>query len=101
MRLAATAGEKAEVADLHETAGQHMEKEAADELDRFQSHSCWLACLGIVLPAESNLSIVQSEQPLIGDGHVMGLARQVLQDLARSSKGWFRIDYPLAASNLA
>ena len=44
--LAVAVGEQSEVADLDEAGGQHMEQEAADELDRIEGHDLMrLLCL--------------------------------------------------------
>ncbi len=55
--------------------------------------------MGIILPAEGHLAVLQRNKALVGDGHAMGVARQVLQDLLGSSKGWFGIDHPFAPSD--
>ncbi len=89
------------MSDLYKTPGQDMEQKATDELGRLQGHGGPLTCLGIVLPAEGHVAIFKSDQTLVGDGHAMGIARQVFQDLVRSSKGFFGIDHPLAAPERA
>jgi hypothetical protein len=33
-----------------------------------------LATVGVILPAESNSFLIESQQAMIGDGHTMGVA---------------------------
>ena len=47
-------GEKPEVTDAHEPSGEHVQKEAAQELVGGQRHRALLAAVGIVLPAEGD-----------------------------------------------
>ena len=75
--LAAVAvGEQSEVADLDEACGQDVEQEAADELDRIEGHDAAAVVPG-VSPAEAHLSVVEAEQPSVGDGDTVGIAGQV------------------------
>ena len=58
-RLAAVAvGKQPEVADLDETGGQHMEQEAAHELDRIEGHDAAAVVVPGVPPAEAHLAVV-------------------------------------------
>ena len=58
-RLAAVAvGKQPEVADLDETGGQHMEHEAAHELDRIEGHDAAAVVVPGVPPAEAHLAVV-------------------------------------------
>ena len=58
-RLAAVAvGKQPEVADLDETGVQHMEQEAAHELDRIEGHDAAAVVVPGVPPAEAHLAVV-------------------------------------------
>src|SRR5215469_11509785 len=67
-------GQKAKVADANKAFGQHVQKEAAQELRRCQSHRALLAAAGIILPAESDVFLIEGQQAVIGNGHAMGVA---------------------------
>jgi hypothetical protein len=76
-----------------------MQEKAPNELCRLQAHGGGLTRTGVVLAAESDSAVFQRDEALVGDGYPVGIARQVLQDLSRSAKGWLGIDYPLAPGN--
>src|ERR1700680_575065 len=99
MVVATTVSQEAEVADLDEAARQHVEQKATNELGRRQRHDRGLACVRIVLPAEAHMTVLKRNQALVGDCYAMGITRQVLQDLLRSTKGWFGVNHPLALDN--
>src|ERR1700680_2545530 len=96
MVVATTVSQEAEVADLDEAARQHVEQKATNELGRRQRHDRGLACVRIVLPAEAHMTVLKRNQALVGDCYAMGITRQVLQDLLRSTKGWFGVNHRLA-----
>jgi len=90
-------GQESEKANADEAAGQNVEKEASQELLRGKRHRSLLAAVGIILPAESDLIIVERHEAVIGDGHAMGVAGEVTDDLLRSAERWFGIDHPVLA----
>jgi hypothetical protein len=55
--------------------------------------------VAIVLPAKAHVTVLERNQALVGDRDAMGIARQVLQDLLRSTKGRFGVNHPIASDN--
>jgi hypothetical protein len=53
--------------------------------------------VGIILPAESDLIIVEGHEAVIGDGHAVGVAGEVTDDMLGSTERWFGIDYLVLA----
>jgi len=53
--LTVAVGKQSEVADLNETGGQHMEQEAADELDRVELHYAAAVAMSGVSPSAPNV----------------------------------------------
>ena len=53
--------------------------------------------MGLILPAESDLIIVERHEAVIGDGHAMGVAGEVTDDMLGSTERWFGIDHPVLA----
>ena len=49
----------------------------------------------VVLPPEGDVALLQRDQPLIGDGHAMGRAGQILQDMLGGREGLLGVDDPL------
>jgi len=56
--------------------------------------------VGVVFPCEGNPATFQREQPAIGDGHAMGVARQIFEDLLWSTEWSFGVNHPLALAGL-
>jgi hypothetical protein len=77
------AGEEAVVADAVEAMRQDVDEEAADELVGCEGHDLLpFATLGaIVLPLEGDAVAVERNQPAVGDGDAMGVARE-------AAEGW-------------
>jgi hypothetical protein len=85
------------VADTDEASWQDVQQETADELMRGQCHLTLLAVVGVILPAESDLVLLEAQQPVIGDRHPMGIPRQVMQHMLGTAEGPFGIHHPILA----
>ena len=59
--LSVAVSEQSEVANLDETCGQHMEEEAADELDCIEGHDAAAVVVPRVPPAEAHPSVSEAE----------------------------------------
>src|SRR5271157_3448891 len=95
-----TIGQDAVVADPYEARGEHVHEKSADELDRVERHGPLATSVGIVLPAEGNLAILQTEQATVADGRLVGVPSQVLQDSRGSSPWWLGIHDPVGSHGL-
>ena len=60
-----------------------------------ESHLAALTVMSIVLPAEGDVSVIHRQQPVIGDGHAVRVAGQILQDVFRSSERCLGVDDPV------
>ena len=89
------------MANAHEALGQHVQKEAAQELGGSERHLALLAAVGVVLPAEGDALAVEGQQTVIGDGHAMGVAAEITQHLHGSAEGGLGIDHPVVAMQAA
>src|SRR5271166_2755870 len=72
-------GEQAVVADAVEAFGQDVGEEATDELVRAERHDLLArAAVGaVVLVPEGDALLVERDQPAVGDGDAVGVARQI------------------------
>ena len=95
-----TVSQKSEVADSHETLGQYVLEESPQELGRRDSHLLLLVSMRVILPQEGHLPIRDGDDAVIGDGHTVGVAGQVTEDMLRAAERRFRIDHPFAAVSL-
>lgn len=74
-----------------------MQKEASQKLVRRNGHQLLLAAVSIILPAESNLAIGKGNDPMVGDGHAMCIASQVMKYVLRTAEGRFGVYDPVLA----
>jgi len=72
-----------------------MQQETAQELFGGQGHLPLLISVGIVLPTEGDLIVLESEQAVVGDGHPMGVAGEITQHMMRAAERRFGIDDPV------
>ena len=95
----ACAGKQTAVADAVEAVRQYVDEEAADELGAGERHDLGpLAALGaVVLPLEGDCLAIERDQPAVGDGDAMGIARQVGEHGFGSAEWTLAVDDPLAA----
>jgi len=50
-----------------------------------------------ITPAESDLAISEGDQAMVGDGHTVSVAAQIMQHIFRATEGTFQIDHPVLA----
>src|ERR1039457_1948368 len=58
-------------------------------------HLPLLVAVSVVLPTEGDRLAIEGEEPVIGDGHTMGISGQVLQQVIGTAEGCFGVDDPL------
>ena len=74
---AAAIGEEGEVADAYEATWQHMKQKPPKELIDGQRHQLLLVAMSRVAPAEGDVAIFQSNEPVVGDGNTMGVGAEI------------------------
>ena len=89
-------GEESVIADAHEAFGQHVKKETAKKLHGIESTGALPVTMFIILPPEADGSMLKRDKALIGNGHAVGVACQVLEDLLGPSKRWLGVDDPVS-----
>ena len=87
-------GEEAEVADADHSGRQHVEQEAADELDRIQGHDLGAGMVRVVFPVEADVAVFHRSKAVIGDGDAMSVASQILEHAAWSAEGRLYVNDP-------
>jgi len=88
-------GQKAKVTDAHEARGKHVEQEAAQELLDRQGHQALLVAVRGVSPAEGYLSALAGDQAVIGDGHAVGVAAEITENVLGATEGRLAVDHPV------
>src|SRR5450631_1536973 len=93
-------GQDAVAADAHEAFWQHVEKEAAQEVHCVEGHDALLAAVGIIAPSEADAIPVEGGDAVVGDGHAMGVAAEVAQNMFGATEGRLGVDVPVLAAKL-
>jgi len=81
-------GEQAVVTDAMQALGQHVDEEAADELEGGERHLLVSisALDAVILPLEGDAALVEGDQAAVGDGNAVGVTRQIGQHRLRSTE---------------
>ena len=90
-------GQKTEVADAHEARGQHVEEETPDELLGAEGAFPEDVAGGAITVSEGDLPAGHLSQAVVGDGHPVGVAGQVVEDLLAAGIRRLDVDHPLGA----
>ncbi len=53
--------------------------------------------VGIILPAESNLVMLESYEAMVGDGYAMGVTGEIAEHMLGTAEGWPGVDDPVLA----
>jgi len=72
-----------------------MDQETTQELFRSECHESLLATVRVVFPAKRDLAICEINQPVIGDGHPMCVAREIVEDVLWPAEWWLGINHPV------
>ena len=91
---ASAVGEESEVSDTHQTAGQNVQQEAAQELMCGNGHELLLAAVGMVSPAEGDAIALKGHEAMVGDGDAVGIASQVVENMFGAAEGRLGVNDP-------
>ena len=94
-RLPHPVGQEAEVPQPVEAARRDMQHQPPQEFHGLEREGTQAVAALVVLGAEGHLATLQGHEPMVGDGHAMRRAGQVLQDVLRVLDGLFGVDDPL------
>ena len=76
-----------------------MEQKPPDELVRREGHGFLLIVVAVVSPGEFHLVIFNVDDPMIGNGHSVSVAADIVHDLLRPSERWLGVDDPFNVSH--
>ena len=79
------------VAQPGESAREHVQEEASDELAGGERHDFDLVAVGVVAPAESNVFGVEADEAVVGDGALVGVAPEVGKHVGGAGERRFSI----------
>ena len=87
--------------DAFERVRQDVQKEMADELQRLQGQLFEAVSIAAIPVGETDWPVVNAQQAVVGNGHAMRVATEIIKNLRRSSKGGLRVDHPVFAPQSA
>ena len=61
-------------------------------------HDLLLAAVCIVAPAEGDATVFKGHETMVGDGHAMGVAGQVVENMFDAAERWLGVDHPVLAA---
>jgi hypothetical protein len=93
--LAYPVGQETEVAHAVEAVRRDVPHQTAQEFHGLERHGAQAVAALVLLGAEAHLAVLQGDEPVVGDGHAMGRAGEVLQDMPGVPDGLFSVDDPL------
>src|SRR5437660_6094709 len=76
-----------------------MQEEPPDELVCREGHGLLLIVIAVVSPGEFHFTAFDIDDPMVGDGHPVGVAADVVHYLLWSCEGRFSIDDPFHVSH--
>ena len=88
-------GQETEIANTLESVGKNVKQEPTDEFVSTERHRLVAVVIAIILPAKLNLTVIDIEQAIVGDGDAVRVSCDVLEDLFRSGKGALRVNHPI------
>jgi hypothetical protein len=86
---------KSKVSNANQAAGQDVKQEAAQELMGGNCHDLLLASVGIISPVERDVIVFKGYEPMVGDGHAMGVAGQAVENMFGDAERWLGVDDPV------
>ena len=75
--------------------GSTCRKKRQQEVHGVEGHDALLAAVGIIAPAEADALAVEGGDAVVGDGHAMGVAAEVAQNMFGAAEGRLGIDVPV------
>ena len=93
--LPIAASAQTEVANPGESWWQHMQQESSDKLDSFDSHLLASSFGGIVFERKGDVSMVNNQDAVVGNGDAMCIAAQIPKDIFRAGERRFGVDDPV------
>jgi hypothetical protein len=74
-----------------------VKQEATQELIDRQSHDPLAVVVSRISPSESNVTVSEGKQPVVGDGDAMGVSAEIAQHVFGAAEGRLGIDDPVLA----
>jgi hypothetical protein len=93
-------GKKTEVADADKATWYHMQQKPAQEFVGRDGHLAFFVAVGIILPSECDVAVGHGHEAVVGNGHSMRIAGQILEYVFWSAEWRFGINDPILPEQL-
>ncbi len=97
--LAVSIAEEPVVANAVEPTRQNVEQKSPDELVCREGHGFLLIVVAVVSPFKFHLAIFDVDDPMIGNGHPVGVAADIVHHLLWPGERWLGVDDPFHVSH--
>ncbi len=97
--FAVSIAEKPVVANAVEPTRQNVQQKSPDELVRREGHGFLLIVIAVVSPVKFHLALFDVDEPMIGNGHAVGVAADIVQHLLWPGERWLGVDDPFHVSH--
>ena len=77
-----------------------MQEKAAEEVHRVEGHDPLLGAMRIIAPQEADALAIEGGDAVVGDGHAVGVAAEVAQDMFGAAEGRLGVDVPVLVVKL-
>ena len=88
-------GQPAEVANAWKPFRQDVLQEAVQEFLAGQRHGALLVVVCVIFPSEDHLRFVNRENAVVGNGHAVRIASQIMQYVLGSAERWLGVNDPI------
>ena len=92
---AAGLARKPKLPNADEAFRKHVQQEATSKLIERQGHQLLLVVVSRVAPTKGDLLVGTRYESMVGDGHAMGVAAQILEHILGATEGRFGVDHPV------
>jgi hypothetical protein len=72
-----------------------MQHQTPQEFYGIECQGAQAVAMRVVLVAEGHLAVLQGHETMVSNGHTVGIAGQILQDVPGALEGLFGVDHPL------
>src|SRR5467141_1257921 len=99
LRRAVSIAEEPVVANAMKSTRQNVEQKSSDELVRREGHGFLLVIVAVVSPVKFHLAIFDVDDPVIGNGHAVRVAADIVHHLLWPGERWLGVDDPFHVSH--
>jgi len=81
--------------NTHEALRKDVQQKTCQEFIDGQGQQFLFVAVSGIAPTKSDLAIGKGDQAMVGDGHAMGVAAEILQHIGGATEGRLQVHHPL------